>query len=89
MSTYIPTNWINNQSPAINAENLNHLEAGVQNAHKEIEELVVGSTSVAHAVLADSATTVDVATQTTVGGARIWVDTTDPLNIIGHIDSRI
>ena len=88
MSTYSPTTWVNNLNPAINADNLNHLEAGVSAAHAEIQEIVDGAVKVGKAVLADRAITVDKATQTTVGGAKIWVDTTDPLNIIGHIDAR-
>jgi len=82
MSTYIPTDWRNNQEPYINETNLNHLEAGVESAHVEIEEIVSGAVTVGHAA------TVDKATQTHVGGALIWVDTTDPLNPIGHIDAR-
>ncbi len=88
MSTYTPTVWANNLDPAINADNLNKLEAGVNSAHVEIEQLVDGTVSVAKADLATHAISVDVATQTTIGGARIWVDSTDPLNIIGHIDAR-
>ncbi len=89
MSVYLPHTWVNNQSPALNANNLNEMEAGIRNAHTEIEDIVTGATPVARAALADRATTVDVATQTTVGGAKIWVDTTDPANIIGYIDSRV
>jgi len=88
MSTYTPHTWTNNQEPALNADNLNEMEAGINNAHIEIEELVDGSVKAGKAVLADKAITVDPATQTTIGGAKIWVDTTDPLNIIGHIDAR-
>ena len=88
MSTYIPTAWKNGQEPYINAFNLNHLERGIESAHEEIEELVDGTVKVKAAERADSAVTVDVATQTTVGGAKIWVDETDPDNIIGYIDSR-
>ena len=88
MSTYNTHVWTNNQEPALNANNLNEMEAGINNAHIEIEELVDGSVKAGKAVLADKAITVDVATQTTIGGAKIWVDTTDPLNIIGHIDAR-
>jgi len=88
MSTYVPSTWVNNQIPALNATNLNHLEGGVQSAHNEIEDLTTGATKAGHAVTADHAVTVDKATQTTVGGVKVWVDTTDPLNIIGHIDAR-
>ena len=29
MTPYVPLTWINNQSPAINAANLNHIEQGI------------------------------------------------------------
>lgn len=35
---YIKTTWRNNQSPAINADNLNHIEEGVYEAHQDIAE---------------------------------------------------
>jgi len=88
MSVYDPHTWVNNLEPAINANNLNEMEAGINNAHLEIEQLVDGSVPAAKATLADKAVTVDPATELTIGGAKIWVDTTDPLNIIGHIDAR-
>lgn len=88
MSTYVPTEWKNGQDPFINAFNLNHVERGIESAHEEIEEIVDGTVVVAKSALADRAITVDVATQTTIGGAKIWVDETDPNNIIGYIDSR-
>lgn len=88
MSIYVPSIWVNNQIPAINATNLNHLEGGVQSAHLEIEDIVDGTTKVGKCVEADRAITVDLATQFTIGGAKIWVDETNPSNIIGHIDVR-
>ena len=33
---YTKTTWRNNQSPAINADNLNHIEEGVYEAHQDI-----------------------------------------------------
>lgn len=33
---YTATNWVNNSEPAINAENLNKLEAGVVAAHEAV-----------------------------------------------------
>ena len=88
MSVYVPSTWVNNQQPALNATNLNHMEAGVESAHIEITELVTGATKAGHATIADHATTVDPGTQTTVGGAKIWVDSTDVDNLVGHIDAR-
>lgn len=35
---YTKTTWRNNQSPAINADNLNHIEEGVYEAHQDIAE---------------------------------------------------
>lgn len=35
---YTKTTWRNNQSPAINADNLNHIEQGVYEAHQDIAE---------------------------------------------------
>ena len=34
--TYIATNWVNDSEPAINAANLNKLEAGVVAAHEAV-----------------------------------------------------
>lgn len=88
MSVYVPTEWKNGQEPFINAFNLNHLESGVVAAHKEIEQLVDGTVKAKYAVEADKALSVAPATEFKVGGAKIWVDETDPDNIIGYIDSR-
>ena len=88
MSQYIPTQWKNGQSPYINAFNLNHMEAGIESVHKELDDVVGGTTPVANATRAQSAATVDKATQTHIGGAKIWVDDSDPANPIGYIDAR-
>ncbi len=37
MSVYVPTAWKNDDVPAINAVNLNHIENGIYEAHVEIE----------------------------------------------------
>jgi len=88
MSVYVPTDWVNNTTPSINARNLNHLEAGIETAHQEISDIVSGATSVANATEAERALTVDPATETSTGGAKIWVDSADPANIVGFIDAR-
>lgn len=36
---YTRTNWINDQLPAINAENLNNIEKGIEDAHNFISNL--------------------------------------------------
>jgi hypothetical protein len=33
---YSKTTWVNNQAPAINATNLNKVEAGIEDAHDDI-----------------------------------------------------
>lgn len=38
--SYTKTQWRNNQSPAINADNLNHIEQGIYDAHSNIETLL-------------------------------------------------
>ena len=88
MSVYIPTQWRNGQEPFINAFNLNHIEAGIESAHQEIQELVDGTVPAGKATTADFAITVEKATQTHIGGAKVWVDDSDQSNIIGYIDAR-
>jgi len=85
MSNYLPTIWKNNVNPALNATNLNHLEAGVKNAHDEIEDMITGATPVGHATQALVARSVDPATRLTVGGVYMWVDTsgTTPVGYLG------
>ena len=34
--SYTKTTWRNNQAPAINADNLNHMEQGIESAHNQI-----------------------------------------------------
>lgn len=38
--TYTPTSWVNNSAPAIDADNLNHLESGVQVATERATESI-------------------------------------------------
>ncbi len=78
MATYTPTEWFNDQIPAINATNLNKIEQGIAGSYDEINKIISGSTPV----------TVAPASATVLGGVKLWVDTTDPNNIIGYIDSR-
>ena len=35
--SYTKTTWRNNQAPAINADNLNHMEQGIESAHNQID----------------------------------------------------
>lgn len=85
MSKYEPTSWNNASPPFVNASNLNKLEAGIESAHTEIEEIVDGTVKVV-AIHADSAVTVDYATQTHIGGAKMWVDDTTDI-VQGFIDA--
>jgi len=87
MSTYIPTVWKNSTTPAINATNLNHLEAGVTHAHEEIEDMVSGVTPVGHSTTALVAKSVDAASRLNLGGILMWVDISDPSNPVGHIEA--
>lgn len=43
--SYTKTQWRNNQSPAINADNLNHIEQGIYDAHSNIETLLPSVTA--------------------------------------------
>ena len=86
MSTYIPTVWKNNETPSINATNLNHMEAGLTQAHVEIEEMVSGAVTVGHAATANVANTITAASRLVLGGVMMWVDTTDPASPIGFLE---
>ncbi len=86
MSNYIPTVWNNNTTPSINAENLNHLEAGVDSAHEEIEDIITGVTPAGKAVSAIQADTIEAASRINVGGILMWVDISDASNPIGYIE---
>lgn len=37
---YIKTNWVNGQTPAINADNLNKIETGIKGAHDGIDNIL-------------------------------------------------
>lgn len=41
MTIYSPINWVNDSVPAINASNLNHMDAGIQSAHTELASQTV------------------------------------------------
>jgi len=87
MSTYIPTVWKNNVDPSLNPTNLNHLEAGTESAHEEIEDMISGATSVGRATIAMVANSVDKASRLNLGGVLMWVDTSDPNNPIGFLET--
>jgi len=38
-SEYVPTNWVNGSTPAINASNLNHIEQGIKNNSLSVLDL--------------------------------------------------
>ncbi len=86
MSVYIPTIWKNNTVPSINAENLNHLEVGANSAHVEVRDIVVGNVTVGQASTAKLALSVRPASRIVVGGIRMWVDESNPVNPIGYIE---
>ena len=86
MSQYIPTEWRNNQTPSLNATNLNHSEAGILAAHDEIEDMITGATPVGQATIATIAESVTAASRLNLGGILMWVDTTDAANPVGYIE---
>ena len=86
MSTYIPTVWKNNATPSINAENLNHLEAGVLALHVDLAQLVTGVTPAGYATRAKVAESVSPASRLVIGGVRMWVDLADPSSPVGYLE---
>jgi microcystin-dependent protein len=58
--TYTKTLWIDDQAPAIDATNLNHIEEGIASATIAVDDILTGSVVVplaGHATTADSLTT--------------------------------
>ena len=43
---YTKTQWVNNQAPAISAENLNKMEQGIYDAHTEKQDTLVSGTNI-------------------------------------------
>ena len=86
MGTYIPTVWKNNATPSINAENLNHLEAGIVSANVDIVSLVTGAAPAGYATRAKVAESVSPASRVVVGGVRMWVDLSDPSSPVGYLE---
>ena len=84
MSVYTPLTWIDEQPPAINQSNLNHVEDGIESAHDEIQDIVAGTTIIPAVYIADHTSNVWWANETDAGGFQMWVDETDPLNKIAH-----
>jgi len=62
--TYTKTLWIDDQAPAIDAINLNHIEEGIESATIAVDDILTGTTVVP---LAGHATTADNLTFTIVG----------------------
>ena len=76
MVDYIRIPWVNGTAPAINATNLNHMDVGIFNATEAIK--VIESTP-------PPTYTLPPATDTTLGGVKVKVDTTNPDLIVGEI----
>jgi microcystin-dependent protein len=79
--SYTKTLWINDQAPAIDATNLNHIEDGIYNNYIAITDIMSGISTVAnstHAVTADSLTTPIVSSP--LGAIIMWGCTTIPAN---------
>ena len=88
MSTYNPTDYINDNEPAINEINLNHSESGIETAHEEIEEIALGNTSVLLAETCDQSRFVRPASDTVLGGVKVYVITDVATGeITGFMDS--
>lgn len=43
---YTKTQWVNNQAPAIDADNLNKIEQGIYDAHTEKQDSLVSGTNI-------------------------------------------
>lgn len=43
---YTKTQWVNNQAPAIDADNLNKIEQGIYDAHTEKQDTLVSGTNI-------------------------------------------
>ena len=83
INEYIPTEWVDNAAPAINAANLNHIELGIKNATDETIRLD-GEIIRVDGDLGDLEQRVEIietspgytlpgATPTTLGGVRVQV----------------
>ena len=51
---YTKTIWVNNNAPAIDDVNLNHIEQGIFEAHEAVADIVDGTTKVGRAAEADA-----------------------------------
>ena len=80
MSTYVPTDWTT--EVPIMEDNLNHLEGGVESSHSEIEDIATGKTVVAAALETDKARFINAATQTSIGGIKVY-------NVIDSISGEV
>jgi len=88
MSIYQPTEWVNDNPPPLNEDNLNHAEQGAEDAHLEIDEIGFGNTTVAHATTCGTATYVAGASETVVGAVRAWVtEDSKTGELIGFMES--
>ena len=75
MSKYLPTEWVDDNPPPLNEDNLNKAEAGTRVLHEDIEAVVVGTQSVAKAESCDLATYTKPSSETVIGAIKAWVIT--------------
>jgi len=71
---YIPTEWKNGTSPALNANNLNHIEQGIKNLSDDvnaIEQTVQDNTNRIAEI--ENGNTIPCSTKDTLGGVRVEV----------------
>lgn len=74
---YTKTLWVDDQAPAIDAINLNHIENGIYNADKAITDIVTGVTTVSKATTAVTAGTLtNPPVVVPVGGIIMWSTST-------------
>lgn len=79
MATYVKTTWIDDQAPAIDAVNLNHIEDGIYGNSIDIGNIIGGTTVVGKASTADALTVpIVVPVASPVGGIIMWGGTTVP-----------
>lgn len=78
---YVKTVWIDDQAPAIDSINLNHIEQGIYDSHELIDDIIDGTIVVARATTATTAenltTPIVVAP---IGSIIMWGASTIPAN---------
>jgi len=88
MGIYTPRHWVNDTEPAIDEDNLNHLERGTEYAHNDIEDIAVGTVSARSAMTASRAQYIPVASDTIIGGIHAYTVTDSSSGeVTGYLNS--